>query len=244
MTYMEFLGCTMTAFGPIIAMFLTTIMQDPVKVIILVASAFFWLLSLLVSSIVWFIIRNQCNIIFGVIISVLCQEVFRYILYLILQKSRGGLQYVSDRNTMDNTYAMAYVSGLGFGIISAAFSLLNVLDQVSGPGTMGLKGDSQYFGFITSITTCCFSLLHIFWALIFFRGVEIKNRSLVASVVLSHVFISSYTWYMSSSGTVLGLFSMIFIVLFTLVWAMFAYKVIGGSRKSMCNGENLIEETN
>lgn len=230
----------MTAFGPVIAMFLTTIMQDPVKVIILVASAFAWLLSLLLSSIVWFVIRYQCNIIFGVVISVLCQEAFRYILYLILQKSRGGLQYVSDRNTMDNTYAMAYVSGLGYGTISAAFSLLNVLDQVSGPGTMGLKGESQYFGFTTSIFTCCFSLLHVFWSIVFFRGVEIKNRTLVASVVLSHIFISSYTWYMNSSG----LFSVLFIIVFTLFTAMFAYKVIGGSKKTMCNGENLIAEAN
>lgn len=241
MTYMEFMGCTMTAFGPVIAMFLTTIMQDPVKVIILMASAFFWLLSLLVSSIIWFVINSQCNIIVGVVISVLCQEAFRYILYLILQKSRGGLQYVSDRNTMDNTYAMAFVSGLGFGTISAAFSLLNVLDQVSGPGTMGLKGGSQYFGFTTSICTCCFSLLHIFWSLIFFKGVESKNQRLVESVVISHVFISSYTWYMTS----LELFSILFIVVFTLFTAMFAYKIIGGSKETiMCNGENLITDAN
>lgn len=237
MTYMEFTGCTLTAFGPIIALFLITIMRDPVKVIILVASAFFWLLSLLVSSIVWFVISSKSNIMFGVAISVLCQEGFRYILYLLLQKSRGGLQYVSERNTMDNTYAMAYVSGLGFGTISGAFSLLNFLGQVIGPGTMGLKGDSSYFGFTTSICTLCFSLLHIFWSVIFFKGLEDKSRVLVANVIITHLVISCLTCYASTQVAVLSS------IVFTIFNALFAYKVLLGAHKWF-NRENLITRTN
>ena len=41
------------------------------------------------------------------------------------------------------------VSGLGFGIISGAFSLVNVLADSTGPGTVGIHGDSGQF-FITS----------------------------------------------------------------------------------------------
>lgn len=41
------------------------------------------------------------------------------------------------------------VSGLGFGIISGAFSLVNVLADMVGPGTIGIHGDSKYF-FIAS----------------------------------------------------------------------------------------------
>lgn len=37
------------------------------------------------------------------------------------------------------------VSGLGFGIISGAFSLVNVLGDMAGPGTLGIYGDSQFF---------------------------------------------------------------------------------------------------
>ena len=37
------------------------------------------------------------------------------------------------------------VSGLGFGIISGAFSLVNVLADMAGPGTIGIHGDSKYF---------------------------------------------------------------------------------------------------
>ena len=44
---------------------------------------------------------------------------------------------------------IAAVSGLGFGIMSGAFSIVNVLADMSGPGTIGILGDSKYF-FIAS----------------------------------------------------------------------------------------------
>ena len=37
------------------------------------------------------------------------------------------------------------VAGLGFGIIGGAFSMVNVLADMSGPGTIGLYGDSSLF---------------------------------------------------------------------------------------------------
>ena len=44
---------------------------------------------------------------------------------------------------------MSAVSGLGFGVISGAFSLVNVLADMTGPGTVGILGQSSQF-FITS----------------------------------------------------------------------------------------------
>lgn len=44
---------------------------------------------------------------------------------------------------------IAIVSGFGFGVISGAFSLVNVLADMTGPGTVGIYGDSANF-FITS----------------------------------------------------------------------------------------------
>ena len=41
------------------------------------------------------------------------------------------------------------VSGLGFGVICGAFSLVNVLADMTGPGTIGIYGDPQTF-FIAS----------------------------------------------------------------------------------------------
>lgn len=41
------------------------------------------------------------------------------------------------------------VAGLGFGIMSGAFSMINILSDSLGPGTVGIFGDSQYY-FITA----------------------------------------------------------------------------------------------
>lgn len=42
-------------------------------------------------------------------------------------------------------YIYVSVSGLGFGILSGAFSTVNVLADMVGPGTIGIYGDSKYF---------------------------------------------------------------------------------------------------
>ena len=48
------------------------------------------------------------------------------------------------------------VCGFGFGVISGAFSLVNVLADMTGPGTVGIMGQSSHF-FITSGRVCsCF----------------------------------------------------------------------------------------
>lgn len=61
------------------------------------------------------------------------QEFFRFLIYKILRKTENGLQEVSDNSRiLENKHILAYVSGLGFGIMSGAFSLVNILaDSVS-----------------------------------------------------------------------------------------------------------------
>jgi len=41
------------------------------------------------------------------------------------------------------------VSGLGFGFMSGAFSVVNILSDSLGPGTVGIHGDPQHY-FISS----------------------------------------------------------------------------------------------
>lgn len=74
MTLPEFYGCTFLAFGPPLAMFMFTIAHDPIRIIILIAAAFVWLLSLLLSSLLWFAIVPLRDVTsFALIFSVLFQ---------------------------------------------------------------------------------------------------------------------------------------------------------------------------
>ena len=78
MTLMDFFGCAFLAFGPPLSMFAMTIAVEPIRIIILIASAFFWLSSLLVSSIVWYsIVPLRTYLSVGLVYSVIFQEVFR-----------------------------------------------------------------------------------------------------------------------------------------------------------------------
>ena len=77
MTVVEFYGCTFLAFGPALAMFVFTIAHDPIRIIILIAAAFFWLLSLLLSSLLWFaVIPLRSYTVFGMVFSIFFQVTF------------------------------------------------------------------------------------------------------------------------------------------------------------------------
>ncbi|MGH0117409.1 UNVERIFIED_CONTAM: hypothetical protein FKN15_034596 [Acipenser sinensis] len=164
MTTSVFFGCTFIAFGPAISLFLFTIARDPLRVILfdcwVSVLAFFWLVSLLLSSLVWFIavqISNKENasvqkglLIFGVVLSVLLQETFRFGYYKLLKRANEGLMALSQEDAMPiSIRQLAYVSGLGFGFMSGAFSVVNILADSLGPGTVGIHGDSQHY-FVSS----------------------------------------------------------------------------------------------
>lgn len=225
MTLLEFTGCALTAFGPALSMFILTIMDEPIRVIILIASSFFWLLSLLVSSTIWFIFPSKEQVWFGVFVSVLVQELFRYFLYLLLRKAECGLKrFVAHSLVSTNKHSLAYVSGLGFGIMSGLFSLINILAEIGGPGTMGLRGGYSAFCIVSSIFTALAVLLHIFWGILFFHGLNTDNKNLIYYVIISHVLVSEVTLFNQSSYIIA--LSLVFIT--TLGTGFYAFKTAGG----------------
>ncbi|CAG5108487.1 Similar to aph-1: Gamma-secretase subunit Aph-1 (Drosophila melanogaster) [Cotesia congregata] len=178
-------------------MFAITVSSEPIRIIILIASAFFWLISLLFSSILWYAVVPLQNY----------------------------LAFVTTAHLANSRHVFAYVCGLGFGFMSGAFALVNVLADAVGPGTMGLKQGSEYFFIMSAATTLCFILLHTFWGVIFFSAVDEKKWTHIAWVVLSHLFVScmtlinryeAYTYSLLSSYTVL------------IITMGLAFKVAGG----------------
>uniref|UniRef100_A0A3B3CLL8 Gamma-secretase subunit APH-1 n=1 Tax=Oryzias melastigma TaxID=30732 RepID=A0A3B3CLL8_ORYME len=188
MTAAVFFGCTFIAFGPAIALFLFTIAREPLRVIFLIAGAFFWLVSLLLSSLVWFISVQISNkesaaqqkglLIFGVVLSVLLQETFRFGYYKLL-------------NCSDLHFTF---SGLGFGFMSGAFSVVNILADSAGPGTVGIHGDSQHYFLSSAFMTMAIILLHMFWGVVFFDACEKRCWWAVGLVVVIHLVVSCLTF--------------------------------------------------
>jgi len=158
MTVTAFFGCALTAYGPALAMFVLTIAHDPVRVIILILSAFFWLLSLLLSSLLWVaVVSLKETLAFGLVFSVLFQETFRVLIYILLRKADAFMKKLTENEETKifaNRHILSYVVGLGFGMMSGIFSLINVLADSIGPGTVGLMNSTPKDFFMVSAVLC------------------------------------------------------------------------------------------
>ncbi|XP_052043919.1 gamma-secretase subunit APH-1B isoform X2 [Apodemus sylvaticus] len=118
MTAAVFFGCAFIAFGPALALYIFTIATDPLRVIFLIAGAFFWLVSLLLSSVFWFLVRVLTDnrdgpvqnylLIFGVLLSVCIQELFRFAYYRLLKKANEGLKSINPEETAPSMRLLAY----------------------------------------------------------------------------------------------------------------------------------------
>ncbi|XP_065607707.1 gamma-secretase subunit APH-1A isoform X1 [Cyrtonyx montezumae] len=230
-----FFGCAGIAFGPALALVLLTVAAEPLRVIILVAGAFFWLVSLLLASLIWFIsvhLSDQGNarlqyglLIFGAAVSVLLQEAFRFAYFKLLKKADEGLATISeDGRSPISLKQMAYVSGLSFGIISGVFSVINILADSIGPGIVGIHGDSPYYFITSAFLTMAVVLLHTFWGVIFFDACERRRYWCLGLVVASHLVTSGLTflnpWYVAS---------LVPIYIITVCMGIWAFFTAGGS---------------
>jgi anterior pharynx defective protein 1 len=248
MTAYTFFGCAFTAYGTPFALFLFTITNDPVKVIILILSAFFWLLSLLVSATLWAIVTPlKDELAFAVVFSVLFQELFRLLIYLMLDRADTYLKKLTETEETQifaNKHILAYTVGLGFGLMSGAFSLVNVLADSLGPGTLGFHGEAHNFFIVSSLMTLCMILLHTAWGVIFFSSLETKTYWQAAYVVLTHLLVSCLS-LLNSVGPGGSLYPATLIpsYLVLAVTVILAFKLAGGSlagvRKALVCSSNL-----
>jgi len=194
MTVEIFFGCALLAYGPPFALFTLTVANDPVRVIILIISAFVWLLSLLLSSILWLaVVPLREEMAFGVVFSVLFQEGFRLGFYFLLRKADSYLRKLAKAEPTQiflNPHILAYTVGLGFGLMSGAYSLMNVLADVLGPGTVGLHGEPQSFFLVSGVMTLCMILLHVTWNVIIFSSLDRGQYLLTVLVIGLHLLVS------------------------------------------------------
>lgn len=85
-------------------MFTLTVAHDPIKVILLISSSFFWLISFLVVAVCWAIINTFCDyLIIGAYIAVLSQESFRYLFHISTKKAQLYLDKIlANESTVSN----------------------------------------------------------------------------------------------------------------------------------------------
>ena len=139
---------------------------------------------------------------------------------------------MTTAHVADSRHVFAYVCGLGFGLMSGAFALVNVLADAVGPGTMGLRQGNEFFFVISAATTLAFILLHTFWGVVFFSALDNKKWGQVAWVVGSHLFVSAMTLLNGIGHQAISLVASYIVLLIT---AALAFTVAGGKVQNSIN---------
>ena len=185
------------------------------------------------------------------VFSVIFQEVFRFLIYLLLDKTDSYLKKLTENEETQifaNKHILAYVVGLGFGLMSGAFSLVNVLAASIGPGTLGFHGEAHNFFIVSSIMTLCMILLNTAWGVIFFASIDSGkfqakdlssltfipgNRLQTLWVVGSHMFISCLTLLNSKGSGAYYAATLVPAYAVLAVSVVMAVRVAGGSMEGI-----------
>ncbi|KRZ80268.1 Protein dif-1 [Trichinella papuae] len=247
MGFQEFTGYFLIAFGTPLAIFLRVIMHDPMRIILFVGAAFFYMLSILVAAIIWFILPHFDGMLcFTVFLFVFLQEIIRYLYYQLIRRAQAGLDLVTEGNESVEgvhplkhaNHMISFVIGMGFGSMAGIIALVNGLADSSGPGTVGLPSalklsdmhGSHHFFLISSISVAALILLHVMWNVIIFHACDKKATWLAMFAIADHFLVTGISFYNRSNAWAASL-SCLYGSL--LLFSGLAYAISGGNVKNV-----------
>ncbi|XP_074808286.1 gamma-secretase subunit Aph-1b-like isoform X2 [Natator depressus] len=164
----------------------------------------------------------------GLLLFTVLRDPLRVIV-LVAGKAVEGLVTLSEDGCSPiSIQQMAYVAGLGFGLMSGAFSMINLLADALGPGTVGIHGDSQLYFLTSAFMTMVMIFLHTFWGILFFHGCETQHWWEMVAVILTHLIVSGSTfWNPLYVGSLVPSYLLMFA---TAAWA---YILSGGCTRNL-----------
>jgi anterior pharynx defective protein 1 len=142
--------------------------------------------------------------------SVLLQELFRYLYFLLLRKADKVLEIVSEDSSSLRKHRIAYVSGMGFGVIAAVVAFANTLKLSGGPAVVGVgDGGSQFFVLSAAFGANILVILHMCWGVLMFSGLHmVYDRTSTAEgafkitlTIATHLLLSSLSLLNQSHST-------------------------------------------
>ena len=153
-----------------------------------------WICAALVASIFGTFIPN--NLIWlHVFVGVLFQEMFRWLMYKLVQRAEDGLNLVSkEPNHPHNKSWLAYSTGMGFGLTAGAIMFVTPLALSLGPGTYFLEYSCSRISayYIDAWLTSVFIYLNIAWMIIAFEGYRRRSWPLILWVIIGH-YVASFS---------------------------------------------------
>uniref|UniRef100_A0AC35GMU7 Uncharacterized protein n=1 Tax=Panagrolaimus sp. PS1159 TaxID=55785 RepID=A0AC35GMU7_9BILA len=146
--------CSIYAFVPAVAFFCRFVAKEPLRIILFMIGAFFWLCSLLLTSVEWRLINIFISLpILTLIVFVINQEISRVLFFIVARKAYDGLTKLGTSNQIvipevellahSSRHTFSFVCGLGFGTIACFFSIANVIADLTIDGVPGLPASVE-----------------------------------------------------------------------------------------------------
>ncbi|KAL6731007.1 hypothetical protein Aduo_001921 [Ancylostoma duodenale] len=254
------IACYLITFSPSAALFCRFVAKDPLRIILFVLGAFFWLASLLLSSFIWLAISMVWDALpLAVACSIILQDAARVFYFWLLKKAQRGLNKITRRGAAsiapgvsdlhNARHMLAMVCGLGMGVMAALLLTMNVFAEFAGPGTIGLPramkegrrdihSAGTHLPLYYALSGCFTSMFSVTWTIMFWDSCHKVNKGLFWALpaivaTATHASASALSWY-NSSGYQPAVLTTQFCLLLGCV--LYCNSITGATPQSVLNG--------
>lgn len=230
MGFAYWLGCVLVAFSVPLLLFIFIVCRKPQLVLIFISSAFLWISSVIILSVIWFAIPPLRNGGFPALVlsfAVLAQEAARYTLILSYARIEKTFSATSTNVVVyplsDLTASLS--AGVGFGVMQTFVVYGSILVGAYGPGILVNDHCPETSIFVISSWIALFmNILHICLMIIALDAYRRKSKLMAAFVVVLHALATLLTLLNKTSGGCIS--SIISIACVSLFSLLATWKVI------------------
>ncbi|KAH3759372.1 gamma-secretase subunit Aph-1 [Pelomyxa schiedti] len=202
MTWVVFVGGLVVSFAPAVAVFVGLVIRDPQLIILTIGGAFVWLVGVLFSSMMWYLLPGKDVYWASIIYAVMFQELVRLgfcLLYMLIERR---LERMGLSKEFPNRLLVSVALGLGSGVVYVLVTYVTILWESIGPGALFCDSCSRVSLFmINGAIAAAFLILHILLSLIAFEAYCRRKWLFVAAVWISHYAASFSTLLNGTNGS-------------------------------------------
>eukprot|EP01121_Diplochlamys_sp_Union-15-3_P017708 TRINITY_DN628_c0_g1_i1.p1 TRINITY_DN628_c0_g1~~TRINITY_DN628_c0_g1_i1.p1 ORF type:complete len:276 (-),score=35.55 TRINITY_DN628_c0_g1_i1:48-815(-) len=223
MSYVVFFSGLFWSYAWALALFICVISKSAQLVILAIGSCFFWLISMLVASIVINIPGLKHIYLWIIPISVIFQELGRFVFWKLYYKAYSKLSFGND-DTKPSNFVSALTIGWGFGFCSALVLYTSLMWASSGPGYYATPACESISVFhIGGLISQAFVLLHVMWSIIGYDAYLKKIWWKIAFIFVTHLGASFLTLFNMKGGNCIGSVVGIYCVLIVVIGATWRF---------------------
>ncbi|GAQ90906.1 Hypothetical membrane protein [Klebsormidium nitens] len=195
MTLLSYCGYALIGLGPA-GVLLGTVLRKPFLLIVVLASAFFWLLTLMLIGIPAKLLLvaegSSPLLVFLLLLSVSVQESVRWIYWRLCRFTESALDALAEKQSKAKLSALDKLSiylasGLGHGLAHSAMFFLALLTPTLGAATYYLEGCPEVPFFLAAVLASLgFLVLHTFSMVVALDGYARKKPKQVLFVLGLH----------------------------------------------------------